>query len=236
MRISIIGVPGLGEEKIQNIFHDNWKMYKYIKFPEEDDSSSKSLEEDYIDTANKMLEQIQKYEKFEDCVLFESIPLELLISAVINNEAGEVSDDCVKKLFEISFKALNNLDCVFIVPKSKYNAVEDTNIQQTTIDDYGRLYDMIIHAYGYGTACPFFNPNNCPGFIEVFGNNEQKLELFKQYIDENGKLIEGNIQKLLPTEQFEGQEMLKDAIVDQKHKIKKEAFWKQLNSYKHGKK
>ena len=54
------------------------KMYKYIKFPEEDDSSSKSLEEDYIDTANKMLEQIQKYEKFEDCVLFESIPLELL--------------------------------------------------------------------------------------------------------------------------------------------------------------
>ena len=235
MRIAIIGVPGLGEERLQNMFHKQWSMYEYVKFSDESEST-KSLEEDYIDTAHKMLEQIQKYTKFDDCVLFESIPLELLISAVINNEAGDVSDECVKKLFEISFKALNDLDCVFIVPKSKYNAVEDENMQQTTIDDYGKLYDMIIHAYGYGTSCPFFNPNNCPGFIEIFGTDEQKMELFKQYIDENGKLIEGNIQKLLPTEQVEGEELLKDAINDQKQKIKKEAFWKQLNSYKHGKK
>ena len=143
MRIAIIGVPGLGEERLQNMFHKQWNMYEYVKFSDESEST-KSLEEDYIDTANKMLEQIQKYTKFDDCVLFESIPLELLISAVINNEAGEVSDECVKKLFEISFKALNDLDCVFIVPKSKYNAVEDENMQQTTIDDYGKLYDMII--------------------------------------------------------------------------------------------
>lgn len=234
MRISIIGVPGLGEEHIQQMFHKNWNMYKYVKFPEIE--NVESLEDDYIKTATKMLEQIEKYNNFDDCVLFESIPLELLISAVINNEAGEISDDCVKKLFEISFKALNKLDCVFIIPKSKYNAVEDINIQQSTIDDYGRLYDMIIHAYGYGTPCPFFNPNNCPGFIEVFGTDEQKLELFKQYIDERGRLIEGNIQKLLPSEQVEGEEILKNAIDDQKQKIKKEAFWKQLNSYKHGKK
>lgn len=234
MRISIIGVPGLGEERIQQMFHKNWNMYEYVKFPEIE--NVESLEDDYIKTATKMLEQIEKYNNFDDCVLFESIPLELLISAVINNEAGEISDDCVKKLFEISFKALNKLDCVFIIPKSKYNAVEDINIQQSTIDDYGRLYDMIIHAYGYGTPCPFFNPNNCPGFIEVFGTDEQKLELFKQYIDEHGKLIEGNIQKLLPSEQVEGEEILKNAIDDQKQKIKKEAFWKQLNSYKHGKK
>lgn len=234
MRISIIGVPGLGEEHIQQMFHKNWNMYEYVKFPEIE--NVESLEDDYIKTATKMLEQIEKYNSFDDCVLFESIPLELLISAVINNEAGEISDDCVKKLFEISFKALNKLDCVFIIPKSKYNAVEDVNIQQSTIDDYGRLYDMIIHAYGYGTPCPFFNPNNCPGFIEVFGTDEQKLELFKQYIDERGKLIEGNIQKLLPSEQVEGEEILKNAIDDQKQKIKKEAFWKQLNSYKHGKK
>lgn len=233
MRISIIGVPGLGEEYIQQMFHKNWNMYEYVKFPEIE--NVESLEDDYIKTATKMLEQIEKYNNFDDCVLFESIPLELLISAVINNEAGEISDDCVKKLFEISFKALNKLDCVFIIPKSKYNAVEDVNIQQSTIDDYGRLYDMIIHAYGYGTPCPFFNPNNCPGFIEVFGTDEQKLELFKQYIDEHGKLIEGNIQKLLPSEQVEGEEILKNAIDDQKQKIKKEAFWKQLNSYKHGK-
>ena len=234
MRISIIGVPGLGEEYIQQMFHKNWNMYEYVKFPEIE--NVESLEDDYIKTATKMLEQIEKYNNFDDCVLFESIPLELLISAVINNEAGEISDDCVKKLFEISFKALNKLDCVFIIPKSKYNAVEDVNIQQSTIDDYGRLYDMIIHAYGYGTPCPFFNPHNCPGFIEVFGTDEQKLELFKQYIDEYGKLIEGNIQKLLPSEQVEGEEILKNAIDDQKQKIKKEAFWKQLNSYKHGKK
>lgn len=234
MRISIIGVPGLGEEHVQQMFHKNWNMYEYVKFPEIE--NVESLEDDYIKTATKMLEQIEKYNNFDDCVLFESIPLELLISAVINNEAGEISDDCVKKLFEISFKALNKLDCIFIIPKSKYNAVEDVNIQQSTIDDYGRLYDMIIHAYGYGTPCPFFNPNNCPGFIEVFGTDEQKLELFKQYIDEHGKLIEGNIQKLLPSEQVEGEEILKNAIDDQKQKIKKEAFWKQLNSYNHGKK
>lgn len=235
MRIAIIGVPGLGEERLQNMFHKQWNMYEHVKFSDESEST-KSLEDDYIDTANKMLEQIQKYTKFDDCVLFESIPLELLISAIINNEAGDVSDDCVKQLFEISFKSLNYLDCVFIVPKSKYNAIEDENMQQSTIDDYGKLYDMIIHAYGYGTPCPFFNPNNCPGFIEIFGTDEQKLELFKQYIDKDGKLIDGNIQKLLPSEQTEGEEILKNAIIDQKQKLKKEAFWKQLNNYKHGRK
>ena len=35
MRIAIIGVPGLGEERLQNIFHENWGMYEYVKFSDD---------------------------------------------------------------------------------------------------------------------------------------------------------------------------------------------------------
>ena len=40
MRIAIIGVPGLGEERLQNMFHKQWNMYEYVKFSDESESIS----------------------------------------------------------------------------------------------------------------------------------------------------------------------------------------------------
>ena len=232
MRIGIIGVPGLGTEEVRDMFHKNWNMYEYVKFSELNDSDDS--EEAVIKFAEKTLQKIKEYTKFEDKVLFESIPLEWLIMAVRDNEAGDFSDEGVKKLSNISNEALNYLDCVFIVPKSKYNAICDVEIDQCVIDDYGQLYEIILHSYNYGEPCPFFNLNNCPGFIDIFGNDEQKLQMFKLYINDEGNLIDDNLQQLFSPEQIaEGQKILETELKNQKEAQKKEAFYKQLKNYKY---
>lgn len=239
MRIAIIGVPGLGVEKVRDMFHKNWNVYEYVKFPELDESkedieSQESAEEEVIKFAEKNLQKIKEYTKFEDKVLFETIPLEWLLVAIRENEAGDFSDNGVRKLFEISNEALKYLDCVYIVPKSKYNAIEDTSVDQYIIDDMGQLYDMIIHSFNYGEPCPFFNLNDCPGFIEIFGSDEQKIEMFKLYLNEEGNLIDDNLQQLFSPEQIaEGQRILEAELKNQKEAQKKEAFYKQLKQYKH---
>lgn len=232
MRIAIIGAPGVGVERVRDIFHKNWNMYKYIKFPDLDDDGEPN--EDYvIKFAEKILQKLKEYTKFEDKILYETIPLEILLVAIRENEAGEFSDEGVKKLFEISNEALKYLDCVYIIPKSKYNAIEDSSIDQYVINDMGQLYDIIIHSFNYGDPCPFFNLNNCPGFIEIFGSDDQKLQLFKQYLNEDGDLIEDNIQQLMTPEQIkEGQKFLEAELKNQKTAQKKEAFYKQLKQYR----
>lgn len=232
MRIAIIGVPGVGVERVRDIFHKNWNMYKYIKFPDLDDDGEPN--EDYvIKFAEKTLQKLKEYTKFEDKILYETIPLEILLVAIRENEAGEFSDEGVKKLFEISNEALKYLDCVYIIPKSKYNAIEDNSIDQYAINDMGQLYDIIIHSFNYGDPCPFFNLNNCPGFIEIFGSDDQKLQLFKQYLNEDGDLIEDNIQQLMTPEQIkDGQKFLEAELKNQKTAQKKEAFYKQLKQYR----
>lgn len=232
MRIAIIGVPGVGVERVRDIFHKNWNMYKYIKFPDLDDDIE-PVEDYVIKFAEKILQKLKEYTKFEDKILYETIPLEILLVAIRENEAGEFSDEGVKKLFEISNEALKYLDCVYIIPKSKYNAIEDSSIDQHVINDMGQLYDMIIHSFNYGDPCPFFNLNNCPGFIEIFGSDDQKLQLFKQYLNEDGDLIEDNIQQLMTSEQIkEGQKFLEAELKNQKTAQKKEAFYKQLKQYR----
>lgn len=236
MRIAIIGVPGLGVERVQQMFRSNWKMYNFIDYHEYPEQKTDDINVDMINSATQMLSEIKKYDKMDDNVIFTSIPLELLMMSFSLCEQEEITEDTVKKLAELSNESLKYLDCVFIVPKSKFNAVEDVSVTSDEIDYFGQLYDIIIHSYNYGEKCIFFNLNDCPGFIEIFGTDEQKLQLFKQYIDENGKLIDGNIQKLLsPEEVTEGQDLLQNAIDRNKQIQKKEAFWKQLNQYKHGK-
>lgn len=239
MRIAIIGVPGLGAENTRDMFHKNWSMYEYVKFPELDESktdveSTESAEEEVIKFAEKNLQKIKEYTKFEDKVLYETIPLEWLLMAIRENEAGDFSDEGVKKLFEISNESLKYLDCIYMIPKSKYNPIEDTSIDQYIIDDIGQLYEIIIHSYNYGEPCPFFNLNDCPGFIEIFGDHEQKLQLFKMYINDEGNLIDDNLQQLFSPEQMaEGANILKAELENQKAAQKKEAFYKQLKQYKH---
>ena len=238
MRIAIIGVPGLGAEKTRDMFHKNWNMYEYVKFPELNESktdieSTESVEDEVIKFAEKTLQKIKEYTKFEDKVLYETIPLEWLMMAIRENEAGDFSDEGVKKLFEISNESLKYLDCVYMIPKSKYNAIIDTEVDQNVINDIGQLYDMIIHSFNYGEKCIFFNLNDCPGFIEIFGDDEQKLQMFKMYLNEEGNLIEDNLQQLFSPEQIEeGQKILEAELKNQKAAQKKEAFYKQLKNYK----
>lgn len=239
MRIAIIGVPGLGAERIRDLFCKKWNMYNYIKFPEleEDNSELESqelLEKSIISFAEKNLQKMKDYTKFEDMVLYETIPLEWLLMAIRENEADAFSDDSVRELFKLSNESLKYLDCVFMIPKSKFNEIEDKNIDKDVISDIGQLYDSIIHSYNYGDKCPFFNLLDCPGFIEIFGTDEQKMQMFSFYLKDDGGLIDDNMQQLLSPEQLaEGQEILQAEIKNQKEAQKKEAFYKQLKQYKH---
>jgi len=200
MRIAISGTSNIGKTKFKKDFLSTFDVYQtpdtnykhvieaiYQKSKKEErETSSKDIQWNIL---NYMIDTMQKYNRDDD-VLFDGCPLDNIIySLYIAEKAGSVSqidskfiDQCTTLVRE----SMSYLDIVFLLPVTKSDTTDRKLSEQDK--ELHHLYDALHQQYLTGT-CRFLPKDDQPAIIEVFGNDQQRMQMVKLYLDDTGSVI-----------------------------------------------
>lgn len=200
MRIAISGTSNIGKQQFKKSLLEAFPQYKtpdttykhvieaiYQKSQQEDrETSAADIQWNIL---NYMIDEFQKYDR-DDKVVFDGCTLDnILYSLYMLEKAPGVSkidskfiDNCVPIVRE----SMKYLDIVFMLPITKADET-DKNFSEEDKEIHN-LYSALHKQYLQGTS-PFLPKDDQPAIIEVFGNDAQRLQMVKLYLDETGDVI-----------------------------------------------
>ena len=109
---------------------------------------------------------------------------------------------------------MKHLDIIFFLPITKFNniKIEDDGVRETDeiyIKEIDYIFKAIQAQYQqHPQENPFFPSDDSPALIEVFGNQRERLEMIKLYLDVDGDIIEGDQSELFNPENLDLMEEL----------------------------
>jgi len=246
MRIAICGTANVGKSTLIQDFLQKWDMYGREVKTYRDVLKEKGLPHSKQTTKESqkaildyMVETLKEFRK-GDKVIFDRCPLDNLVYSMwaMSQEDSDVDEDFVDECIPIVREALTNLDIIFFLPISKFNdiQVEDNGIREVDenyikeIDSFFKVLQRHYHENPQDN--PFFPRDDTPALIEVFGNERERIEMIKLYIDAEGDLIGGDTgSEIFNAENIEMMEQLlesqglakkdEDEFKEQLEKIKK---------------
>lgn len=232
MRIAISGTSNIGKQQFKKSLLKTFPQYKtpettykdvieaiYQKSQQENrDTSSADIQWNIL---NYMIDTFQKYDR-DDKVVFDGCTLDnILYSLYMLEKAPELSkidskfiDNCVPIVRE----SMKYLDIVFLLPITK---ADETDREFSEEDkEINNLYDALHKQYLQG-ASPFLPKDDQPAIIEVFGNDIQRLQMVKLYLDESGDVIhDKSISDLIDPEMMDLVESTERMVESDKKKTK----------------
>jgi hypothetical protein len=87
------------------------------------------------------------------------------------------------------------LDVIFFTPICDYNKIEIVDdgfreIDKDYIEEIDNIFKGLLYQYQYNIQSNvFFDSNDCPAIIELFGSREERIQYIRQYLDVDGALI-----------------------------------------------
>lgn len=222
MRIAVVGSACQGKTTLINDFLKNWPCYSrsnesYRKLlKNEKIKINKEVDQDgQWKILNCLIDDIQKTEK-SDKIIFDRCPLDNLIYSLWAEEkqSSDIDKDFIKKCIPLVQESMKAIDIVFFLPITKVAPVPIEEKKNREIDqDFIKEVDNIFKAIAYNLyrtgSCPFLASDDRPPIIEIFGNPEERIEMIKFYIDEQGDLIEDNTSVLNPENLNQVESLLK---------------------------
>lgn len=200
MRIALTSIPYINREKFFIDLKDTWPNYKIHDLGFSQMFSSKLTKEKLDEELNKIIEIYSKYNNaLSDNVIFSISPIDFLVKVMF-----AIDDQWIDKTLFLYFvekikPLFNNVDVIFYLPISKFNDIKiPDQIQMDEFCDAKFLADLdnnikdIIALFNIRLKNPFFNVEDCPAVIEIFGTDEQKIQNVKMYLDKDGVLREPN--------------------------------------------
>lgn len=200
MRIAISGTSNIGKQQFKRSLLKTFPQYKTPETTYKDvieaiyqksqtDQRETSAADIQWNILNYMIDTFQKYDR-DDKVVFDGCTLDnILYSLYIMEKAPEVSkidskfiDNCVPIVRE----SMKYLDIVFLLPVTKADKT-DRKFSDEDLE-INNLYDALHKQYLQG-MCQFLPKDDQPAIIEVFGNDTQRLQMVKLYLDESGDVI-----------------------------------------------
>ena len=206
MRIAIIGSQCTGKTTFMKDFMTKWPMYKVCPKPRYSElikEKGLSINEEGNEDSqriilNSLADQVI-YTPKDDKTLFDRSVLDNLVYTMWLNAHGKVSDAFVKESITIVRETLTFYDILFFLPITKQSPVPfepDTNrsanpLYRAEIDN---LFKALVHQYNVHdkTYYPFDHKLGCPAIVEIFGDREQRVELCKLYIQDDGTAVTEN--------------------------------------------
>lgn len=214
MRIAITGTACQGKS---TLIKDMLKEWPDMKLPEKSyrdtldksNHSKNTTEETQWNILNSMVDIQQEYTG-DDKVLFDRCPLDNMAYTLWGNVKGNISDEFVEKCIPIVKESMRFLDIIFFLPITKFAPVEIEDDGSREVDsDYVHEIDNILktlYKQWQDDGETFFVKDDKPAMIEIFGNENERIEMIKLYIDNDGDAI--NEQGILnPGEMEELQKM-----------------------------
>lgn len=210
MRITIAGARYQGKTTTAGGFCSFWKNYTVN--PKTFDSKCKVTAKDLLDNFNKAITDINNTKK-GDNVIFDESPFDIFVTALwsyakANSDiTKEVINEMVSKLQE----AMRSIDIIFLSPRSKLTDTklpEDIDLNEaTSIEEKDNIYKAISYNLMQKGTCQFFDDNDRPPIIEIFGTPEQQLEIIRLYIGDDGNPID-NVASVFSNENLDLMEKL----------------------------
>jgi len=222
MRISISGTISQGKTTLVNDFIRAWPNYKTPDSSYRDVLKEKNYphskncnKEGQWAILNSMIDEMQKYSK-DDNIIFDRNPLDCLVFSLWAAEMGtsDIDKEFIDKIIPIVREAMKNVDLIFFIPMTGVSpvAIEDNGKRETDpqyIGEIDHIFKALFHEYQHSLGkTPFFSADDCPAMIEIFGKQEERILLIRQYLDENGKVYGEEEDTILNPENIEDLEML----------------------------
>lgn len=195
MRICVVGTSNIGKTTFINDFIKKYPMYKIsetsyrdlldeknIKLNKEGNQESQEIIRDY------MADQIFKYNKNSN-VIFDRCILDNLIYSIYLNDKDptNVTDAFIHKSLQICREVCKFYDIIFFLPITKLNNISLVPRKNREIDEEYRnqidlLFKAAVHTYRQGKSV-FFDMNDTPAIIEIFGSPEERMAMVEMYLD-----------------------------------------------------
>jgi hypothetical protein len=176
MRIAI--VSAINQTPFINEFIKNWPKYKKVSLkPVLDDTV-----ESYVRYFNDLIDDTIKYKK-DDCIVHEYSVIDGLCNIFMLGAYDKIQSDVINTCVLLARNAIHFYDLVLYLPLLKNEAViesikEIDNFLSAIHQDYAQGKEMLFE---------FSSPDGAPALVEVFGNLQEKLQICKLYINEEGK-------------------------------------------------
>ena len=244
MRIAISGSANLGKSTLIKDFLAEWpnygfevKTYRDILIEKELPHSKETTKE----TQKAILEYMTKtLEGFEegDKVIFDRCPLDNLVYSMwaMSQEGNDIDEDFIDECIPLVRESMKNLDIIFFIPMTKHNPkIEDDGVRETDkvyikeIDSFFKVIQRHYHEHPQDN--PFFPREDSPALIEVFGDQRERIQMIKLYLDNDGDLIGGDGHSDIFNP--ENLDMLEEMLKEQKLAKKEEdEVKKQIEAFK----
>lgn len=200
MRIAVTGTANTGKTTLINDFNTEWPNYtrnaygyrELIKDQNLQHSSNTTKDTQWL-ILNNMVEELQKYSS-TDYVIFDRSPLDNLAHSLwaFEKNIGNIDEEFISTCIPIVRESLRFLDIVFFLPITKASPIPivDNGMRETDtvfiheIDNILKSMSM-QYAQALGKSV-LFPADDCPGIIEIFGSQQERIYLIKQYLNERG--------------------------------------------------
>jgi len=243
MRIAISGTAASGKSTLVKNFLNRWPMYTTPKKTYRDvikelnlPHSSKTTDMTQLAILNWMTEEMEKYDE-NSHVIYDRCPLDNMVYTLLSNEKDLVSDETAALTIEITKKAIQNLDIIFLLrydPNIKIvsDDLRDTDVQ--FIKDTDAMFAGIFNQYAdHLEDTPFFDKENVPAIVEVVGSMpDERISWIAEFVNPMGDLVETESSILAP----ENVEMMEQMLKEQEEWAGKDNEFKkisrQINQFK----
>ena len=223
MRIAISGTACQGKSTLIKDFTKKWPNYTTLDKTYRDIITEQGLQHSSYtnkDTQwailNFMIDELQKTSK-GDKIIFDRCPLDNIVYSIWSEakKDSDIDEEFIKKCMPLVRESLRFIDIIFFTPITKVAPVEivDDELRETKkeyIEEIDNIFKAVHRDYVNNQKSTFFVEDDRPAIIEVFGNREERIELIKLYLDNDGDFIEpGNI---ITPEEIEEMEKMKKAF------------------------
>jgi hypothetical protein len=202
MRIAVSGTACQGKSTFIADFQAEWPAYKtpektYRDIIKDRGHSDKATEDLQMDIINFMIDDLQKARPRTKHI-WDRCPLDALVYSLWAHEKGDISGKFIDKIIPIVRHSMSFLDMIFFIPITsvhKVPVVDDgfRNTDPQYIEEIDNIFKALMQYY-YQPESPFFDKDDKPAIIEVFGDRQARIEICKLYLDNDGDPIgEGGI-------------------------------------------
>jgi len=196
--ISVSGAQGLGKTTFIKDFIAAFPMYKTPEISYRDIVKERgfSINKETTQEAQKaILEHIVEtiYSKPRDEFwIFDRAPIDNIVYSIwaFDKGVGDIDHNFVADCINISRKATQKLDLMFIIPITEYNIkMIDDDLRDTDLEYQKEINELFLGLQRKRMAQnddTFFVKDDSPPFIEIFGDRAERVEMARLYIQEDG--------------------------------------------------
>ena len=201
MRICVSGTSCLGKTTFINDFIEEWPMYKtpentYRHLLKDGNHSKRTSKEVQWAILNYMLDNMQDSNN-GDHVIYDRGPLDNLMYTIWahSKNIGGIDSEFVQKCVPLVRESMKMLDIIFFIPVTKVSPVEveDDGIREIDPDfntEIDHLFKAAKYDWAHNAQSKFFDPQDKPAIIEIFGKPHERIEMAKWYLNVDGDSIE----------------------------------------------